>query len=77
VAIARGIEHPKLMNNLKVPKFVTEAEEALWWESNEDALLDEFKKATAEGRVGYGTLAKRLAAEPVAKSQEALPQTEN
>jgi hypothetical protein len=40
-----------------VPEFATETEEVLWWESNEDALLDEFEKATAEGRVGIGTVA--------------------
>jgi len=40
---------------------VNEAEEAAWWESNEDALADEFEKATAEGRAGIGTVAKRAA----------------
>src|ERR1035438_8799637 len=29
--------------------------------NSEDALLEEFKKATAEGRVGIGTLVKRAA----------------
>lgn len=33
--------------------------EAAWWVANEDALLEEFKKATAEGRVGIGTVAKK------------------
>ncbi len=46
---------------LKIPGFATEAKEAVWWQSHEDELLDEFKKATAEGRVGVGTLAKRTA----------------
>jgi len=41
--------------------FANEAEEAAWWESHEDALLEDFKKATAEGRVGIGTVAKRAA----------------
>jgi predicted DNA binding CopG/RHH family protein len=41
--------------------FANEAEEASWWESHEDELLDEFKRAAAEGRVGIGTVAKRVA----------------
>ncbi|MGA2833363.1 MAG: hypothetical protein ABSE55_09855 [Terracidiphilus sp.] len=41
--------------------FANEAEEAAWWESHEDDLADEFEKATAEGRVGIGTVAKRAA----------------
>jgi len=50
-----------MLEELKNKTFASEAEEAVWWESNEDALLDEFKKATAEGRVGFGTLVKRPA----------------
>ncbi len=30
-----------------------------WWESNDEALAEEFEKAAAEGRVGYGTLVIR------------------
>jgi predicted DNA binding CopG/RHH family protein len=41
--------------------FANEAEEAAWWKSHEDELLDEFKKATVEGRIGIGTVAKRAA----------------
>jgi hypothetical protein len=47
------------MTDFEVPVFATEAEEAAWWESKEDALFDEFEKATAEGRIGIGTVAKR------------------
>ncbi|MGB0063289.1 MAG: hypothetical protein WBP85_02495 [Terracidiphilus sp.] len=46
---------------MKSKTFANEAEEAAWWESNEDALADEFEKATAEGRVGIGTVAKKAA----------------
>jgi len=46
---------------LKSKTFANEAEEAAWWESNEDALADDFEKATAEGRIGIGTVAKRAA----------------
>jgi predicted DNA binding CopG/RHH family protein len=50
-----------MLEELKNKTFANEAEEAAWWESNEDALADEFEKATAEGRVGIGTVAKRAA----------------
>ncbi len=50
-----------MLEELKSKIFANEAEEAAWWESNEDALADEFEKATAEGRVGIGTVAKKAA----------------
>ena len=48
-----------MLEELKNKTFPNEADEAAWWESNEDALADEFEKATAEGRVGIGTVAKK------------------
>lgn len=50
-----------MLEELKNKTFANEAEEAAWWEANEDALADEFEKATAEGRVGIGTVARRAA----------------
>ncbi len=50
-----------MLEKLKKKTFVNEAEEAAWWKANEDGLLEDFKKATAEGRVGIGTVAKRAA----------------
>ena len=50
-----------MLEELKSKTFANEAEEAAWWESREDELANEFKKATAEGRVGIGTVAKRAA----------------
>lgn len=50
-----------MLEELKQISFASEAEEAAWWKSHEDALLDEFKKATAEGRTGIGSVAKRAA----------------
>ncbi len=50
-----------MLEELKNKTFASEAEEAAWWESNQDGLLEDFKKATAEGRVGIGTVAKRAA----------------
>jgi predicted DNA binding CopG/RHH family protein len=42
-----------------VPKFASEAEEAKWWFEHQDFLLEEFKKASAEGRLGIGTAMRR------------------
>jgi predicted DNA binding CopG/RHH family protein len=50
-----------MLEKLKDKTFASEAEEAAWWKANEDALLEDFKKATAEGRIGIGTVAKRAA----------------
>jgi predicted DNA binding CopG/RHH family protein len=50
-----------MLEELKKITFASEAEEAAWWESHEDDLAEEFEKATAEGRVGIGTVAKRAA----------------
>lgn len=50
-----------MLEKLKHKTFANEAEEAAWWEAHEDELADEFEKATAEGRVGIGTAAKRAA----------------
>jgi predicted DNA binding CopG/RHH family protein len=50
-----------MLEELKNKTFANEAEEAAWWESKEDALADEFEKASAEGRAGIGTVAKRAA----------------
>jgi predicted DNA binding CopG/RHH family protein len=50
-----------MLEELRDMTFANEAEEAAWWESHEDELADEFEKATAEGRVGIGTVAKRAA----------------
>jgi predicted DNA binding CopG/RHH family protein len=45
-----------MLQELQSKAFASEAEEAAWWESHEDELADEFEKATAEGRAGYGTV---------------------
>ena len=50
-----------MLEKLNSKTFANEAEEAAWWESNEDALANEFEKAAAEGRIGIGTVAKKAA----------------
>jgi predicted DNA binding CopG/RHH family protein len=52
-----------MLAELKNKTFANEAEEAAWWESHEDELLEEFEKAGTEGRLGHGT-ALRLASLP-------------
>ena len=44
---------------LETPDFRDEAEEALWWESNQKLLHQEFSEAIADGTIGRGTVAKR------------------
>ena len=48
-----------MLEELKKKTFANEAEEAAWWEANEDALADEFEKAGEEGRLGHGTAMRR------------------
>lgn len=53
-----------MLDELKNKTFPNEAEEAAWWASSEDALLHEFERATSEGRVGIGTVARRAVLPP-------------
>ena len=48
-----------MAKKLKAPEFKSEAEEARWYEKNQDLLLAEFQDAAKEGTLGRGTLAKR------------------
>ena len=52
------------METLKVPKFATESEEADWWYDNRETLADHFEQAAKEGRLGRGTVMKRLGINP-------------
>jgi len=45
--------------NLKVPEFETERDEANWWVENQDQLTKQFQRAAAEGKLGRGTVARR------------------
>jgi predicted DNA binding CopG/RHH family protein len=64
--------------NLKVPEFKTERDEADWWVENQDQLAQQFERAAAEGNLGRGTVARRgntptttirLDAEDIAKAR--------
>ena len=50
------------------PHFNSEKEEAEWWDKNPDFILQEFKRAKAEGRLGHGTAMKQVAERQAAKS---------
>ena len=56
------------MNEMKVPKFKNELEEAEWWDAHRDQVSKEFVKAGREGRLQILTkqkLKERLASRPV------------
>jgi predicted DNA binding CopG/RHH family protein len=52
-----------------VPKFENETQEADWWFDNRELLSQEFQKAAAEGRLGRGTVKRRM--EEAQKRKEA------
>jgi hypothetical protein len=54
-------------DNLKIPKFASEKEEADWWASNPDFALNVLQRAKDEGRLGSGSVARRTAALEAAK----------
>ncbi len=43
-----------------LPKFESEADEAKWWFEHQDELDQEFVRAAEEGRLGRGTVARRM-----------------
>lgn len=43
-----------------MPRFKSEREEADWWANNPDFVLQELKRAKAEGRLGHGSVARRM-----------------
>jgi hypothetical protein len=49
-----------MASTLIVPKFATETEEADWWYENRHLVEQEFVTASREGRLGRGTLKRRL-----------------
>ncbi len=48
-------------DQINMPAFSNEREEAKWWEANPEFVLQELKKTKAEGRLGHGTVMKQLA----------------
>lgn len=50
------------------PRFSSEKEEAEWWDKNPEYILQQFKRAAAEGRLRRGTAMREMAARQAAKS---------
>lgn len=48
-----------IAKKLQTPKFKSEADEARWYEKNQDVLLAELKDAAKDGTLGRGSVAKR------------------
>lgn len=48
-----------MREELKKLSFKSEADEAQWWEGNQDALAQEFKRAVADGTLGHGSVARK------------------
>jgi len=44
---------------LSVPQFGTEAEEAEWWANNQNQLAGQFERSAAEGRLQVGSVVRR------------------
>jgi hypothetical protein len=49
-----------MASSFVVPKFASETEEAEWWYENRHLVEREFLTASAESRLGRGTLRKRI-----------------
>jgi predicted DNA binding CopG/RHH family protein len=57
----KGRKLTDMPNNMKIPVFASESEEAKWWVNQEDSIADEFEKAAAQGQVARGTAVRRAA----------------
>jgi hypothetical protein len=57
------------VDDLIVPRFASEREEAEWWEANPDFVLKLFERAGANGTLGSGSVKRRLAAQEAAKAE--------
>lgn len=57
-------EVPVSGNDLVIPKFDSEAEEAAWWHEHQEEVAKDFVKAAQEGRLGHGTVSRRAGDDP-------------
>ncbi len=55
-----------------IPTFENEDQEADWWYDNRELVSQEFQKAADEGRLGRGTVMRRMA-EAQARREAGLP----
>ena len=55
------------MDELKMPRFENETAEADWWYANPDFALKVLQRAKQEGRLGHGSVKRRMEAIQAAK----------
>ncbi len=48
-----------MSEDLKIPDFKNETEEAQWWNSHEDDIARAFERAAANGTLGQGTVRRK------------------
>jgi predicted DNA binding CopG/RHH family protein len=48
-----------MSEDLKIPDFKNETEEAQWWDSHEDEIDRAFEQAAAKGTLGRGTVKRK------------------
>jgi predicted DNA binding CopG/RHH family protein len=48
-----------MSEELKIPDFKNEAEEAKWWADHQDEVAEAFERAAREGRLGRGTVVRK------------------
>ncbi len=49
------------MNELTIPDFENEQQEAEWWDAHQQETTQAFERASATGQLGRSTVAKRAA----------------
>jgi hypothetical protein len=66
-----------MASTLIVPKFATETEEADWWYANRDLVEQNFVAAAREGRLGHGTMMRRMEQRQAQLREEATIQLDD
>jgi len=49
-----------MSEDLKIPDFKSETEEALWWDSHQDDILRVFEQAAAQRALSRGTIRRKM-----------------
>ncbi|MGD0976080.1 MAG: CopG family antitoxin [Candidatus Korobacteraceae bacterium] len=50
-----------MSEDLKIPDFKNETEEAQWWDSHQNDIASAFEQAAAKGTLGHGTVKRKEA----------------
>jgi predicted DNA binding CopG/RHH family protein len=48
-----------MSEDLKIPDFKSETEEAQWWDSHQNDIASAFEQAAAKGALGHGTVQRK------------------